>query len=64
MYFIEPVFWDVIIVIRFRSLKQIDVKWLFLLYRGYVYIDVFPLMICVPLHIDCCYSMHRCNSDY
>jgi len=30
---------------------------------NYYVLDVFPLLICVPLHIDCCY-LHRCNSDY
>jgi hypothetical protein len=49
---------DVIIEICFKSLKQIDIKWLFLLYNGYVYIDVFSL------HIDYCYPLHRCNYDY
>jgi hypothetical protein len=61
----EPVFWYVNRVICFWSLKQIKDKWLFLLYNDdYVYIDVFPLMIGVLLHIDCCYPLHRCNSNY
>jgi hypothetical protein len=37
----------------FKSLKQIDSS---LVVNGCFHINVFPLMICVPLH--------RCNSDY